>query len=270
MPRPREPVFNVPLTVLAIAIVLVAIYLWQSLLSEDQRFDILMNYGFIPARELSWLFPNAIRSIVEQGAAGLDEAGVQRYELAVYLMEKGEGPHLYTFLTYAFLHLGWLHVGLNVIMLAALGTPVMRRFGPLRFLVLLTAGALAGALAHALLNFNSVIPVIGASASVSAAMGAATRFVFDPIARLGGSAPGLLASLRNRTVIAFTLTWFFANGLSGLGVGPGALADISVAWEAHIGGFLLGLLGFALFDPHPSREDRLRERSSADEDHLGA
>jgi membrane associated rhomboid family serine protease len=263
--RPRrEPIFNVPLTIIVIAVALAAIYLWESFVPEGTRFETLMDYGFVPARELSWLFPDSIHSIVQRGAAGLDEAGVQRYELAVYLMEKGDRPHLYTFLTYAFLHLGWLHAGLNVVMLAALGTPVMRRFGTLRFLVLLTLGAICGALAHAALNFNSVIPVIGASAAVSAAMGAATRFVFDPIARLGGSAPGLLASLRNRSVIAFTIAWFFANALSGLGVGAGGLADVSVAWESHIGGFLLGLLGFAVFDPHRSREAMLREDSPED------
>jgi membrane associated rhomboid family serine protease len=264
----REPIFNIPLAVLAIAAALAAIHVWLSFVSREIRFETLIDYGFVPARELSWFFPNAIRSIVEHGQAGLDEAGIERYEIAVYLMQKmqeGDGPHYYALLTYALLHVSWLHLLLNLVMLAALGTPVARRFGSLRFLILLIAGAVAGAIVHILLNIGSVFPVIGASASVSAAMGAATRFVFDPIARLGGSAPGLLASMRNRSVIAFTLAWFFANAVSGFAVGPGALADVSVAWEAHIGGFLLGLFGFPLFDPNPSREALLRDGVAEDD-----
>jgi membrane associated rhomboid family serine protease len=263
--RAREPIFNVPMIVLAIAVVLTAIHVGRSFLSEEADFAILMDYAFIPAREMSWFVPDSIKSIVEHGPRGLDEPGIERYQLAVYLLQKGGGPHSYTVLSYALLHQGWLHLSLNLVMLAALGTPVARRFGNPRFLILLAAGAVAGALAHILLNFGSVIPVIGASASVSAAMGAAARFVFDPIARMGGSAPGFMASLRNRSVIAFTLAWFFANAISGLGAGPGALDNVSIAWEAHVGGFLLGLLGFAVFDPNRSREEILREEIPEDD-----
>ncbi|MBV8964458.1 MAG: rhomboid family intramembrane serine protease, partial [Hyphomicrobiales bacterium] len=142
----------------------------------------------------------------------------------------------------------WLHLGLNVVVLAALGTPVARRFGAARFLALFAFGAIAGALMHLIVHPTGVAPLIGASASVSACMGAAARFVFDPLARSGAAAPRLRQTLRNRTVIAFTLGWFIANAMSGLGANPSVLANASIAWEAHIGGFLLGFLGFAFFD----------------------
>jgi membrane associated rhomboid family serine protease len=149
-----------------------------------------------------------------------------------------------------------------VVVLSALGTPVARRFGALRFTSLFVLGALAGALMHLAVHPAGVAPLIGASASVSACMGAAARFVFDPLARRGAAAPRLRESLRNRTVISFTLGWFIANAMSGFGANPSVLANASIAWEAHIGGFLLGFLAFALFD----RPQEIPEAASGSED----
>lgn len=246
--RAREPIFNVPAIVVAVSVVLTAIQIGRGFLSEDTDLRWLIDFAFIPARELSWIAPSLLDKIVERGPAGLDENAIAQYELARYVL--AEGPRPWTFLTYALLHEGWLHLGLNVVVLSALGTPVARRLGPLRFLSLFAFGALAGALMHLAVHPAGVAPLIGASASVSACMGAAARFVFDPIARMGARAPRLRESLRNRTVITFTLGWFIANAMSGLGANPSVLASASIAWEAHIGGFLLGFLAFPLFDRH--------------------
>jgi membrane associated rhomboid family serine protease len=245
--RAREPIFNLPAVVLAVAAVLTSIHVVRSFLSEDADFAFLIDLAFVPAREISSFAPGVIKGLVAHGPTGLNEDGVARYQLAVYLL--GEGPHPWTGFTYALLHQGWLHLCLNLVVLSALGTPVARRCGSVRFLALLAAGAVAGALMHLVLHMTDVAPLIGASASVSACMGAAARFVFDPEARLGQTAPSLSAALRNRAVIAFTLAWFIANAVSGLGANPAVLANASVAWEAHVGGFLLGFLAFGLFDP---------------------
>ena len=230
MTRAREPIFNVPGVVTAVAALLAFIHAGRVYLLEDEGYAWVIDLAFIPAREISWLVPGVIDGIVRRGPVGLSD------------------PHPWTLLTYALLHESWLHLSLNVLMLAALGTPVARRLGSLRFLALLAAGAAAGALMHLLLHSHSVAALIGASASVSAAIGAAARFVFDPAARAGADVPPLTTALRNRSVIAFTLAWFFANALSGLGANPSALANASIAWEAHMGGFLLGFLAFAWFD----------------------
>jgi membrane associated rhomboid family serine protease len=245
--RAREPIFNLPAVVLAVAALLTLIHAARTLLLNDEGYGLIIDFAFIPAREISWLVPGIIRSIVEHGPAGAGEGDIDLYRLALELSSEG-GAHPWTVLTYALLHEGWLHLLLNIVVLAALGTPVARRFGPARFLALISVGAAAGALMHLLLHSHSVAPLIGASAAVTAAMGAAARFVFDPEAREGASAPSLAASLRNRSVMVFTLAWFFANAMSGLGANPSALANASIAWEAHIGGFLLGFLAFALFD----------------------
>lgn len=247
MTRAREPIFNVPAVVLAVATVLMVIQLGRGFLSEETDFFWLIELAFIPARELSWIAPSILEGIVQRGPAGIGEGAFEQYQLARYLVAES-GPRPWTFLTYALLHEGWLHLGLNVVVLSALGTPVARRFGAVRFLALFAFGALAGALMHLAVHPAGVAPLIGASASVSACMGAAARFVFDPLARGGAEAPRLRESLRNRTVITFTLGWFIANAMSGLGANPSVLANASIAWEAHIGGFLLGFLAFSLFD----------------------
>ena len=260
MNRAREPIFNVPAVVLAVAVALVLFHLGRGFLSDAADSSLLIDLAFVPAREISWFVPGIIDAIVRHGPPSLDQSAIDQYQFAVDYLQ-GSEPHPWTLLTYAFLHQGWLHLGLNLVVLSALGSPVARRFGSWRFLALLVGGAVAGALMHLIIYPTQVLPLIGASASVSACMGAAARFVFDPAARAGGRAPSLAAVLRNRTVIAFALGWFIANALSGLGANPGALANASIAWEAHIGGFLLGFLAFVLFDPRHSQGE---ESSSED------
>jgi membrane associated rhomboid family serine protease len=103
--------------------------------------------------------------------------------------------------------------------------------------------------------------MIGASAGISGMMGAATRFVFQP----GGSldlwrrhrenadrvpAAPLSVALRNPRVLTFLGVWFGLNLLFGLGSVSSLVGqDQSIAWEAHVGGFLAGLLLFSAFDP---------------------
>ena len=118
---------------------------------------------------------------------------------------------------------------------------------------------------HFVTHMTDLQPVVGASAAVSGVMAAAVRFVFQPGAPLGESlafaeradegmayrqpALPLREILSNRSAISFLLFWFVANFLFGTIPAPLGVTGATVAWEAHIGGFLAGLLGFSLFDP---------------------
>ena len=149
--------------------------------------------------------------------------------------------------------------------------------GALRFFGFMAVTAAAGALAHLVTHEHAVAPMIGASASVSGAMAAAMRFAFvkgsflsfgrsdaDAAARV--PALSLWQALRNGRVLAFLAVWFGVNiifGISSFAIGLGE--GQSVAWQAHIGGFLAGLLLFALFDPVPRvRNDDAADASSQD------
>jgi membrane associated rhomboid family serine protease len=243
--------FNVPPVVVATVVVLVLVHALRMLIlteAEDVRF--LLTFAFIPARYDAALV-----------AGGTFPGGV--------------GADLWTFFTYAFLHGDLLHLGVNVAWLLPFGTALARRFGGWRYAAFMLVMAAAGAFAHLITNVGAMVPMIGASAAISGAMAAALRFVFQQGAPLGvwradGDAAAyrmpalsLQATLRNPRFLIFIGVWIGLNALFGFGslpIGGGAGQD--VAWQAHIGGFLAGLLLFNVFDPVAPRPGFDPRRSS--------
>jgi membrane associated rhomboid family serine protease len=256
----REKIFNIPFVVVALVALLVGIHGLRQLLSAEQNVALLINFAFVPGRFTFAFDPDSIVRVLDAArSAGTAQVEVDRLFL-------GDGrPLWWTPVTYALLHASWAHVGLNCLWLIPFGAAVARRFGNLRFVLFCFATALAGALVHFLTHIDDLQPVIGASAIVSGTMGAALRFVFQVNAPLGlgfadpqnlayrQPALPLRAVFTNRTALVFLIFWFIANLLFGIGAGSLGVADATVAWQAHIGGFLLGLLGFPLFDPPPAQ-----------------
>jgi membrane associated rhomboid family serine protease len=179
----------------------------------------------------------------------------------------GAGAKVWTFVTYSLLHANLSHIGFNVLWLLPFGSALARRFGALRFFLFMAVTAAAGALAHLITHEHAIVPMIGASASVSGAMAAAIRFAFvkgsflsfsrgDADAAAKVPALPLWRALRNGRVLAFLAVWFGINIIFGVGsIGIGMEEGTSVAWQAHIGGFFAGLFLFSLFDPVPRGEN---------------
>jgi membrane associated rhomboid family serine protease len=168
-----------------------------------------------------------------------------------------EAARAWSFLSYAFLHGDWTHVLLNVLWLVAFGSPLAWRFGAPRFLAFSAVGAIAGGLAHLAVYPHDATPMVGASAALSAHMAAVSRFAFTRGGLLFGGrgaeayrvpAPPLAETFRDPRVLAFVGVWFGVNIVFGLAGAGSGLANVSVAWDAHVGGFLAGLLLFSLFD----------------------
>jgi membrane associated rhomboid family serine protease len=162
--------------------------------------------------------------------------------------------------TYSLLHGNLSHIIFNVLWLLPFGSALARRFGPLRFFLFMAVTAAAGALAHLVTHEHAVVPMIGASASVSGTMAAAIRFAFvqgsflsfsrgDADAAAKVPALSLLEALRNGRVLGFLAVWFGVNIVFGVGSIAIGMDGASVAWQAHIGGFVAGLILFSLFDP---------------------
>jgi membrane associated rhomboid family serine protease len=181
-----------------------------------------------------------------------------RYGDLAGLLPGGVAARFWSPVTYAFLHADALHLLINVVWMAGFGGALARRFGTLRFLLLSLVSAVAGAAAQYVLDEGDAALVIGASGAVSGMMAATARFAFSPGGPLAGGGPGrsyrasaepLVAMLRNSRALAFILVWFAINLLFGMvdGLVPGAAGPI--AWQAHVGGFLAGLLLFPLLDP---------------------
>lgn len=237
MQNRREPIFNLPAAIVTIAVCFTVIHIARLLLSARSDLWVLLTFGFVPARFDS-SFPY------------LDQ------------MPGGIPADVWTFFTYALLHGSWMHLGVNIVWMVAFGTPVLRRFGVLRFIFLSLASAAAGAALHLATHWGEAAPMIGASAAISGQMGAAVRFAFqrhvllgfarDDDARWRQPAVPLTAAFADIRVLAFVVVWFGVNIVFGAtSIMPGV--DSPIAWQAHIGGFLVGFLLFRFFDPISSR-----------------
>lgn len=255
----QERVFNVPGAIFWLVLLMGAVHLFRTYwLSSEADLEFVALTAFVPARLTAQFdaagVAAALRNIALRGGHDI--------EFASFFFGDGSFQP-WTLLTYAFVHADWGHFGLNSIWLVAFGAPVARRFGAARFIALFLVTGVAGVAAHYLLHRFDVTPIIGASASVSGAMGAALRFVFQPGAPLGLAltmrpddpraywrpALTLGEAFRDRRVLTFVIFWFVMNFAFGVAAQPLGLSDSGIAWEAHVGGFLAGLLLFSFFDP---------------------
>jgi membrane associated rhomboid family serine protease len=153
-------------------------------------------------------------------------------------------PNWLTTLTHMFLHGGWFHLIGNLWFLWVFGDNVEDAMGGLRFAVFYVVCGLAAFAAQALANPSSAIPMVGASGAIGGVMGA--------YARLYPRAPVHLMVVFfvfvNRTVVpAFLMLgyWFLIQVLAGI---PSLASEAGgVAFWAHVGGFLAGVLLIPVF-----------------------
>lgn len=237
--KSSEPIFNVPPVIVATVAVLVLIHAVRALaLSKAADDRLVFILAFIPAR-------------------------YSTDPLVSGLIPGGFGADLWTFFTYAFLHVDLMHIALNLAWLIPFGAALARRFGAWRYVAFMLVTAAAGALAHLLGNPGSPEPMIGASAAISGTMAASMRFMFQrngpldswrrkrpptPEAYCVPAVP-LLTTLRDPRFLLFLAVWMGLNALFGLGTLSFGEEGQQIAWQAHIGGFVAGLLLFAAFDP---------------------
>jgi membrane associated rhomboid family serine protease len=155
--------------------------------------------------------------------------------------------------TSQFLHGGWMHIISNMLYLWIFGDNVEDRLGHGRFLVFyLGAGAVA-AILQTLFDPFSSIPMVGASGAIAAVMGA--YFVLYPHSRvLTAVFLIIFFDIVEIPAVFFLGIWFLLQLLSGVGsLAVGNAAGGGVAFWAHIGGFVAGvLIGMVL----RSRDDR--------------
>jgi membrane associated rhomboid family serine protease len=232
-----EPIFNLPPVIVGTVVALAVVHAVRVLmLSPQAESDFLLQFAFIP----------------------------ERYDPHLLTGSGFSGADIWTFFTYALIHADLFHLGMNVIWLLPFGSALARRFGTVRFLLFCAVTAAAGAATHLATHIGEVYPLVGASAAISGTMAASMRFAFQhggPLARWYRHhdeevyrlpADSLVASLREPRVLIFTAVWFGINVIFGLG-GLNLESGQTIAWQAHIGGYIAGMVLFPLFDPIPSR-----------------
>ncbi|RLB17793.1 MAG: rhomboid family intramembrane serine protease [Deltaproteobacteria bacterium] len=150
---------------------------------------------------------------------------------------------IFSFFSFMFIHGGFWHLLGNMWSLYIFGDNVEDRLGPFRYLVFYVLCGLVSGLSHLMLNYHSQVPTIGASGAIAGVMGA--YFILYPGARVLTLIPLFFIPLFFEIpAYIFLGLWFLLQFLSAAGTpsqGGG------VAWWAHIGGFLAGMLFLKLF-----------------------
>jgi hypothetical protein len=145
------------------------------------------------------------------------------------------------FLSSMFLHGGWLHLFSNLWVLWIFGDNVEDRLGHGRFLLFYLASGVAASSLHVLTNPHSHLPTLGASGAIAGVMGGYFRFY--PHARvLTLIPPFILGPYFVLPAVVFLGFWFLLQFFSGaMSLSAGSDAG-GVAWWAHVGGFVFGVL----------------------------
>jgi len=223
-----EPILNVPRSVAGVAALLTAVQFVRGFLPDEVDLTLLLALAFIPAR----------------------------YTGAALELPGGYLTAITSFVTYMVVHAGWLHLIVNLLWMLAFGSAVARRTGDRNFLLFSALCGIAGAFTHLLFHYGDMAPVVGASAAISGQMAGALRFIFKAQRLPGQRTPDFLTAplmslgetLSDKRILAFLVFWVAVNAYFGLSAVRIAGEAGGIAWEAHIGGFLCGLLLFGAFD----------------------
>jgi membrane associated rhomboid family serine protease len=154
-----------------------------------------------------------------------------------------------------FMHGGWWHLISNMLALYIFGDNVEDRLGSFRYLLFYLFGGLAASAAHLVAYRGSPIPTVGASGAIAAVLGA--YLVLYPQARVVTLVP-IFYFIRIVEIPALIYLgfWFISqlfNGFLALAAAADVMQAGGVAWWAHIGGFVFGLVIIRLISPRPPR-----------------
>ncbi|MEE8479875.1 MAG: rhomboid family intramembrane serine protease, partial [Desulfobacterales bacterium] len=153
------------------------------------------------------------------------------------------GQQLFSFISFMFLHGGFWHLLGNMWSLYIFGDNVEDRLGHFRYLLFYLICGLTSGFSHLIFNLQSNIPTIGASGAIAGVMGA--YFILYPSSKILTLIPIFIIPLFIEIPAFFFLGfWFLFQFLNA----AGSHGDISgIAWWAHIGGFIFGIIFLKIF-----------------------
>ena len=203
-----------PIVTLGLIAVNVAVFLYQITLPPQAMTEFVMAYAMVPAK-------------LDQALAG--PAGVPLQAA------------LLPFLTSMFLHGGWLHIIGNMWFLWIFGDNVEDELGHFRYLLFYLLCGVGSGLAQTVFSWGSPVATLGASGAISGVLGA--YMLFFPRAQILTLIPLIIFFFTVKLPALFFIGfWFVLQFLSGMGSLQSGGAAGGVAWWAHVGGFLLGIL----------------------------
>lgn len=212
-----NPTEKKPVVTISIIIACTLVYFHESSLSEPALRNLIYNFGFVPARFFS------------------PDTGILEKMLPVF--------------TSMFLHGSFLHIAGNMLYLWIFGNNVEDRLGHIPFLIFYFLSGTVAALAQGIVNVNSNVPMIGASGAIAGVLGA--YLVLFPGARIVTLIIFYFITVQELPSYIVISLWFiiqFFNSLWSL-----AGIETGVAYLAHVGGFVAGLVLVNFF---PKRKTR--------------
>lgn len=214
----------------------ILVFAWELMLPPEAREGFFYDFGIVPAR---FIHP-----------AWAQWAGLP-------------ADDYWPFLTHMFLHSGWLHIISNMWTLWIFGDNVEDRMGSVRFAIFYLLCGLAAGIVHLLTNPDSIVPTVGASGAIAGVLGA--YFILFPRANIIVLLPILFFPLTfTLPAFVYLLVWFWIQFISGLAALAGPAHVGGIAWWAHIGGFVAGIVLLAPF-LRPRGERRRQEKEQEKE-----
>ncbi len=208
------PSRNTPIVTWILILVNAVVFLFELTLSEHQLVQFFYLFGLVPAR----------------------------YTHPAWAMWVGLPVDTYwPLLTHIFVHGGWMHIIANMWALWIFGDNVEDRMGPVRFLTFYLLCGLAAGAVHMLVNADSTVPSVGASGAIAGVMGA--YFYMFPYSRIVVLLPiFFFPFFFELPAVIYLGFWALAQLFSGTFSVAAPNEVGGVAWWAHIGGFVTGMV----------------------------
>jgi membrane associated rhomboid family serine protease len=224
--RDDNPTTRPPFVTWAVIAACTGIFLLQGA-GRELLDDVTAGFSMVPARVLG------------DGPVTLPVATHGGREVVLRLPDAAV-PEWLTLLTCTFLHGSWLHLIGNMWILWIFGDNVEERFGHVRYLIFYVGSGVVASATHLLTQPDSPVPTVGASGAIAGVMGA--YLLLYPHAKVLTLIPlGFILQMAVLPASLFLGLWFALQVVQGL-VTLGVDAVGGVAWWAHIGGFVAGVL----------------------------
>lgn len=179
-----------------------------------------------------------------------------RYSVPQIASYFSTGQQLFSLFSFMFLHGGFFHLLGNMWFLYIFGDNIEDRLGPFRYIAFYLLCGITSGLSHLVLNFHSNMPTIGASGAIAGVMGA--YLILHPHAKILTLIPIIIIPWFIEIPAFFFLgLWFVLQFLNATGSHGGAGG---IAWWAHIGGFVFGIVFLKILValPETGMTDRMR------------
>ena len=222
--RGRKPYVNI-----ALIAVNAVVFVYSVVLSDLDVFRFNYMYGVVPAELASGRVLEGVRLFTPRGAVDVD--------IASPISAWG------TVFTSMFMHGGWMHFIGNMLFLWVFGNNVEERLGHVKYLMFYLGCGILAVWAHVITDVSSTVPLIGASGAISGVLGG--YLMLYPYNRVTTLIFMLFITVIQVPAILLLGFWFILQIFQGVGsLGPGSGG---VAYMAHVGGFLAGMLVMALY-----------------------